>query len=95
MAVETARRALDVSAELADEAAPAAVVRQMRRALVGLLEVVEAQPLSARLSAQHDEEFLNLARATRMEIHAARGALSRLEAFERALTGMLYPEDGS
>ncbi|WP_331448009.1 hypothetical protein [Streptomyces xanthochromogenes] len=48
---------------------------------------------SERLAAQHDEQFRNLARAARMEIHAAAGSIKRLGAFERALLGMVDDEE--
>ncbi|GAA2972186.1 hypothetical protein [Streptomyces enissocaesilis] len=60
-----------------------------------LLRVLDSPPpRSERLTAARDQEFLNLARAARMEIHAAAGSIKRLDAFEQALTAMLYPESG-
>lgn len=69
-------------------------IRLLRRAVAALLQVVDDQPPSVRLAAQRDEEFANLARAVRMEIHAARHALARLDSFETALTRLLWPENG-
>lgn len=92
-AVNTARRVL---AEDIEHVAPGdlpGVVGRHRAAITLLLEFVESLPRSARLAVQHDEEFLNLARAARMEVHAARGSLARLDRFERAMTGMLWPVD--
>lgn len=63
--------------------------------LLRVIDGLEAPPKSERLAAQHDEQLLNLARAARMEIHAARGSLRRLDGFEQALTRMLWPEEES
>lgn len=95
-AVDAAKRALEFSEVRGlDDVDLAATVGQLRSALRGLLQLVETQPRSVRLAAQHDQEFVNLARAARMEIHAARGSLKRLDRFEQALTDMLGPvEDG-
>ncbi|MEU1908133.1 hypothetical protein [Streptomyces hygroscopicus] len=97
-AVESAKRMLDESEPAALASMGAGdlldVADRMRRCLEGLIELAEAQPKSARLRLQHDEEFLNLARAARMEIHALKGGLQRLDRFEQALTGMVEPKDG-
>ncbi|TKA11768.1 hypothetical protein [Actinacidiphila oryziradicis] len=93
-AIEAARRALDVTEGVPYMNALEAVadVRKLRGVVEQLLTVVEGQPRPVRLAAEHDEQFLSLARAARTEIHAARGSLQRLDAFEQALTAMLWPE---
>lgn len=68
-------------------------IRRLRAALSQLLEYVEDEPRTVRLAAQHDDEFRNLARAARMEIHAARNSLARLDAFEAALTAVVWPPE--
>jgi hypothetical protein len=93
-ATEHARGVLEGTAD-SRESTAAADVRSLRAALERLVEAVEELPRSARLNAQADEEFRNLARAARMEVHAARGCLRRLDAFEAALTGLLWPEEGA
>ncbi|MBL1100619.1 hypothetical protein [Streptomyces coffeae] len=96
-AVETAKRILDDTegVNFRDMEAAAHAVGSLRGMVRTLLAIAEEQPKSPRLRLQHDEEFLNLARAARMEIHAARGSLQRLDRFEQALTAMLEPpEDG-
>ncbi|WP_275559602.1 hypothetical protein [Streptomyces sp. 5-6(2022)] len=95
-AVESAKQVL-TDAELLDMGDGRAVAQMVGRLEVvvkSLLGLVEAQPKSARLKVQHDGEFKNLARAARMEIHAAMGSLRRLDAFEQALTDMLEPGNG-
>ncbi|WP_438479050.1 hypothetical protein [Streptomyces asiaticus] len=95
-AVESAKQVLE-DAELLDMGDGRAVAQMVGRLEVvvkSLLGLVEGQPKSARLRMQHDEEFLNLARAARMEIHAAKGSLQRLDRFEQALTGMVESKNG-
>jgi hypothetical protein len=96
VAVEAARRVLDVTKAVPYTETAEAVedIRKLRGALEQLLAVVERQPRSVRLAAQHDEEFRNLARAARTEIHAARGSLRRLDAFESALSDILGTDGG-
>ncbi|MGW3427520.1 hypothetical protein ACWDHW_06125 [Streptomyces melanosporofaciens] len=96
MAVESAKRMLEDTGELADMSAAElfGAAELLRSTLVMLVDAVEAQPKSVRLAAQHDGEFLNLARAARMEIHAAMGSLQRLDRFEQALTGMVESQNG-
>lgn len=91
-ATERARHVL-VDTVASDESTAAADVRSLRSALERLVDAVMELPKSARLQAQHDWEFRNLARAARMEVHAARGSLSRLDAFEHALSGLLWPDE--
>lgn len=95
MAVETAKRVL-VESEPAglDDFDLAVLVGRLRSAVRGLLEVAEAQPKSARLRLQHDQEFLNLARALRMEAHAMQGGVTRAARFADALLAMAEPENG-
>lgn len=91
-AAEFARGVLEVTGDSQSHTA-AADVRSLRGALEQLLDAVDALPQSVRLRAQADGEFRSLARAARMEIHAARGSLSRLDAFEHALSGLLWPDE--
>ncbi|AEM87065.1 hypothetical protein [Streptomyces violaceusniger] len=95
-AVESAKAALEDAEllDMGDDRAVAQMVGRLEVVVRSLLGLVEAQPKSARLKVQHDEEFLNLARAARMEIHAAMGSLRRLDAFEQALTGMVESKNG-
>ncbi|MGW7598144.1 hypothetical protein [Streptomyces antimycoticus] len=96
MAVESAKRVLEDAKllDMGDDRAVAQMVGRLEVVVKSLLGLAEAQPKSARLKVQHDEEFKNLARAARMEIHAAMGSLQRLDRFEQALTGMVESENG-
>lgn len=98
IAVEVAREAL-AQADAVDVDSPdyrdqiARACGALRHSLRSVLDALAADR-SARLTAQADAELLNLARAARMEIHAARGSLQRLDRFEQALTRLIWPEDG-
>ncbi|WP_269858903.1 hypothetical protein [Streptomyces sp. RPT161] len=96
IAVQVARRflaeadAIDVGTADRGEvySSHGALMQSMRT----LLDAVAADT-PARLSAQHDAEFRNLCRAARVELHAAKGALQRLDGFEQALTRMVWPDE--
>ncbi|MFH0244428.1 hypothetical protein ACGRHY_18890 [Streptomyces sp. HK10] len=96
-AVETARRILDDTSGVAFSSPmdAADAIGSLRGAVRGLLGVLDAEPVSARLAAQRDEEFMNLARATRGQIGKVRAAVEELDAFERALSAMLAPKGGA
>ncbi|MFJ1995702.1 hypothetical protein [Streptomyces asiaticus] len=97
-AVESAKRMVDLShpdllagmgvVDLLD------VAGRMRRCLEGLIEVAEGQPKSARLKLQHDQEFLNLFGALRMDVVSLAPLVQRLDRFINALTAMVDPENG-
>ncbi|MDX3229386.1 hypothetical protein [Streptomyces sp. ME19-01-6] len=96
-AVETAKRILDntETVDFRDVEAVAHAVGSLRGAVRGLLGVAEAQPKSARMRLQHDQEFLNLMSALRMETHALQGGVTRAARFADALLAMAEPtEDG-
>lgn len=95
MAVETAKRVLEESEPAGlDDFDLAVLVGRLRSALRGLLEIAEAQPKSARMRLQHDQEFLNLARAARMEIGSLAPLARRLDGFLQALSAMVEHVDG-
>lgn len=94
--VEEARSILGASERNANGQGPAPSLREMRYALRSLLALVDRYGTrSVRRSVQADEEFVNLARAARSELHAAQGALRRLSGFEQALTRIVSPEGGA
>lgn len=96
-AVETAQRILDNTEDVnfRDMDAAAHAVGSLRGAVRGLLGVAEAQPKSARLRLQHDQEFLNLFRALRMDVVSLAPLAQRLDRFINALASMVEPaEDG-
>lgn len=69
-------------------------IDDLQRHVGALLQVVDrlTPTRSERLAAQADVEFLNLARAVRVEISTAQGSLRRLDSFQQALVDLLYPE---
>ncbi|MGK3110398.1 hypothetical protein [Streptomyces sp. WAC05858] len=95
MAVELAKRTLGWSAPekvaAMDKAELVSMATRLRGALVDLIAVAEAQPKSARMRVQHDAEFVNLARAARMDIHAMKGSFGRVDRLLDALTAMVEP----
>jgi hypothetical protein len=94
-AVETAKRILDntEAVDFRDMDAAAHAIGSLRGAVRGLLGVAEAQPKSARMRLQHDQEFLNLARAARMDINAMKGSFGRVDRLLNALTTMVEPDE--
>ncbi|MFE9003254.1 hypothetical protein ACFYOY_14080 [Streptomyces sp. NPDC007875] len=97
MAVESAKRIMadteDVNFRDMDAAAHA--VGSLRGMVRTLLAIVEAQPKSARLRLQHDEEFLNLLRALRMDGVSLLPIAQRFNRLVTALSDMAEPdEDG-
>lgn len=95
--METAKRVLDntEAVDFRDMEAAAQAVGSLRGAVRGLLAVAEAQPKSARLRLQHDQEFLNLFDALRLDVVSLAPLAQRLDRFINALTAMVEPdEDG-
>ncbi|WP_269858166.1 hypothetical protein [Streptomyces sp. RPT161] len=64
----------------------------LKVSLRSLLDAIAAD-CPARLAAQQDQEFLNLARAARTEILNAQGALRRIDPLVGALTRMVWPDE--
>ncbi|MEV7427028.1 hypothetical protein [Streptomyces sp. NPDC091212] len=89
--VERARDILVLPVEDGDWQAATRVLARTRATVENLLEVIAGitPDRDTRLAVQREAEIRNLAHAARMEIHAARGSLRRLDAFERALSGLL------
>ena len=94
IAMDAARRALTVAdgVGLVDHDELVESHEALAHVLRQLLDALAADR-PARLSVQHDAEFRNLCRAARTEIYVARGALQRLDRFERALTSIVWPDE--
>ncbi|MGW7604462.1 hypothetical protein [Streptomyces antimycoticus] len=70
------------------------VAGRLRGCLEELIEVAEGQPKSVRLRMQHDQEFLNLLRALRMDGLALLPIAQRFNRLVTALSDMAEPENG-
>lgn len=95
-AVETARAILaeteDVRFLEVEDTARA--VGRLRGALVGLLAVLETQPLPERLGVQNSAEVDSLLRVRRREFAALRTALESADRIDGALLALLLPGEG-
>ncbi|WP_310725064.1 hypothetical protein [Streptomyces sp. N2A] len=93
--VEAARRSLTGTSTMnlgtASETALLTTIADLQWAAEALLSIIDALPVSVRsqrLAAQKDKQFLNLARATRMQIRSAQGSLHTLDRYADALLRM-------
>ncbi|MDG9705524.1 hypothetical protein [Streptomyces sp. DH37] len=69
----------------------ASAVGRLRGAVRGLLAVLEVQPLTERLAAQHGEELRNLNRAVDAELGVIERSTQRLARYEMARRSLLMP----